>query len=268
MLLLCGARCDFSILGSHLLQETPIYKYMLLSLFLFLGCVSEYDSSSLALHETSHFRIHFDERYFPKSDIEEFGVKKEEFLTDINRLLDLQFYEKIDTYLSLKHSPEKARAYYLMNGTIYESSRYVYNDDGHEIAHAVTIGVMGRSKVQLMTEGIAEFCSSEITNDSIFAFFAERYSGSFRGYSIRKLIEANYTLGDDFGGEEYLQSGAFLSFWATHFGIESLKQLYIFSTRYGDTLLINKIEEMSSLPFDSLENSFYTALLKHSSKDE
>lgn len=230
---------------------------ILLSLLLFSGCINDTGSVDKAIFRYGRIEIIYSPLNFPSAEVESFAYRKEQFLIRLEKMLDVTYDTILPTTI-VRDAIGSAAGYYY-SGKIVESSGYVHFDDGHEIAHAVTLRMMGRVQTKAMIEGIATFLEFRTNNmnarKELLSYFDDfNYKPSVN--NLTDLFSNKADVIKNFKYSEYLISAAFLEYICDQFGMEKLKELWSINITVGGKKLIDQFEKVFGLPFSSIAKSF------------
>jgi hypothetical protein len=218
-----------------MVKKDPCNIYLLLPLLMivltFYSCDLQVVTTEPASnpYRTEHFIIHYDEINFTPLQIEQIGVARERNLDYVNNYLDCHYDRCIEIFIS--DTITSASAYATEMERISETPKYSLIDQGHEIAHIVSIQEWGHPRFHFLVEGLAVAAEKYDTKNAI-----ENYSHYFLEnghFDIQKLSRATDSLveklkTDDWNKTtyEYDQAGAFIHFLKCKYSILKVKEWY------------------------------------------
>lgn len=210
------------------------------------------------MHRYGRFEIYYSPLVFSQAEVESFAIRKERLLLRLEKMLDLTYDTIIPTYLVYEDINGNWAGYYY-GPYIVETRNYVRLDSGHEIAHAVTIRMMGGARTKAMVEGFATFL--ELRLDGANA--RKELANDLRWYKCT-LTESRLTetfsdtpeVRKNFSRREYILSAAFLEYIHEMFGMEKLKELWRVNTMIDDERFISEFETVLGKSFRSLAEEF------------
>lgn len=234
---------------------------MLLSVPLCTVQVLPYDPAEYP-YRTEHFIVYFDQSRFDVRYIESVAAKKERLLDHINKYLNTDY----DGVMEVVITDTIDRSHATFSERIRETSSYIREDNGHEIAHVVSLQEWGDSRCSFLTEGTAVAC--ERHDDRRNAL--ERYQLYARSYmhdrqlpidSLMTDMKRDITYGFDYSYHEYLRAGAFFHFLKTRYGLTPLRQWYIQSIHIDKNERVAAFKAAFGLRLDEAVDTFGQTLL-------
>jgi hypothetical protein len=234
--------CQFS-------EGTLKIPILLLALIL-NGCFFE-PVQHWQIYEFGRFQIHYGETSIASTHIEIAARRKERILRSYEELLDLTYDTIIPTFIIEGDIGTPAAWYNYKTGTITESMDYLFFDSGHEIAHAITMRMMGRPEQKAVTEGMAVFM--ELRRGERHSRFSDVHyipDSKLTVDYLRDLFSNEESIRDQFSWQEYALTGVFLDFLYLQYGIEPLKKLWKAAVDYPDDALILQFKTIFNKPFD------------------
>ncbi|MBF0433325.1 MAG: hypothetical protein HQK83_18750 [Fibrobacteria bacterium] len=223
-------------------------------------------------YRTEHFKIYYHEDEFTPQEIKQIGARKEYLRKYINNTLETHFDGVIDVYLDW-YLGENPNAEYTVG--VFESRRYVMDDDGHEIAHIMVFETLGGDcDYDVMTEGMAvslEYVDfSENATGGNYQNALEMYArimsmpdtseeeNELDWYKCDTSITSQfYDRYFDYSSGSYLRAGAFLIYLRSHWGIKKVKQLYGELMQYTSSEKIDQtFKELFGATLPELEMEF------------
>jgi hypothetical protein len=178
-------------------------------------------------YRTEHFVIYYYDCFLTPSTIENIGIIKERLLESINAYLETDYNRIIEVFIT----DTVENSYASDEEQVYERVDYVLTDDGHEMAHIVSIQEWGHPLPSFLVEGIA--VAAEVRRDgSAFSRYQntikrmKKNNPDYLEIELERMkicLERNnwYT-----SYEEYEQAGAFIHFLKAEFGIKKVKDWY------------------------------------------
>ncbi|MBD3344389.1 MAG: hypothetical protein GF401_04925 [Chitinivibrionales bacterium] len=226
-------------------------------------------------YRTEHFIIHYSDQVFTPVVIEQVGMLKEDLLRHVNTYLSTNYDGTIEVFITDSFYSRSAKANTVEQ--ITEKASYTLGDDGHEIAHIVSIQQWGLSTSRFIEEGIAEAAS--VYNDgNAFTFYAnwlKLHSSDTKLFdSLKYEIEKDITESDlYFSYAKYSRAGAFLHYLVERYGVSNVKRWYQSTVIHSnesardDTISIHKeyFEDVFEVALDQAIDKFFNALKNETS---
>lgn len=227
---------------------------LILPLSLLLSCTSSPQPEEIyASYKTERFHVYYRENDFSLQEVERIGRKKERILDRINREFEVNYDGCITAYLYLYGI---RYAYSNTQEEIFESRPYALSDDGHEIAHIVTVEELGYSPNSFLKEGIAVALELKMDDYNVIEEFVE-YHNKYHHYidtgSIKEQI-LNDTF--DYSYYSYLNAGAFVKYLMITVGVSEVKEFYIKSINYSSSALSKDFENIFCEDLATVEKEF------------
>ncbi len=179
-------------------------------------------------YRTEHFAIYYDPDLLSAAQIETIGLRKEAHYARINDYLEADYNGVIEAFLG--DTIENPHANH--HAQIYETYSYALEyDDGHEIAHVISIQDWGYVGTSCMAEGIAVAAQYYDTGNA-FSDFSGRFSADTPS-SVMSIDSTIMHLRQNICGRvwaattlEYDRAGAFIQFLYSRYGLQKLRKWY------------------------------------------
>lgn len=227
----------------------PIGVVFLLAFFIQCNIPIVTSDPSEIPYQTAHFRIYYAPADFSRSEIEEVGLRKEAMLAHVNGYLGTDFDLVITTTIADTIATSRMYPYTFQT---HEQTSYARYDNGHEMAHVVSIHEWGFSSSDFLVEGVADAAQYRSHQDAIadYAYSMNRFTNRLEllDTSINHLwldiTENEFT----YKYSEYVRAGAFVDYLHTVYGISKLTAWWratvtsgrthesLFFTVYNDSL--------------------------------
>lgn len=250
-------------------MQPPFARQILhvgIALVVVLGCrctlqVLPYDPGEYP-YRTEHFIVYFDRSRFDTRYIESVAAKKERLLDHINAYLRTAYDGIIEVVITDTINTSHATS----TERVRETSSYIRDDNGHEIAHIVSIQEWGRTRCSFLSEGTAVAC--ERHDDRRDAL--QRYRPYARSYIHDRGIPIDSLMSDmrndigpgfDYSLHEYIRAGAFFHYLKTHYGLKPLREWYIQTVHVEEESREDAFEAAFGLSLDEAIDAFGRTLL-------
>lgn len=208
-----------------------------------------------AVYSSEHLIIHYNPVDYTIAEVENFAIRKEKLIDYLDSVLKTNYDTVINTYLytNLNNTGTTTAYYQHKYISTHESWFYLYDDSGHELAHAITFRMLGVTRSKAMSEGMATFLELKMNNVTSIEQFLNYHSASLE--SLKDLFSAGYDI-EKFKYNEYHLCAAFIEFIYLQYGIEKIKTLWIRSCDATGDSFINSFLDIFNKSFDDLESEF------------
>ena len=190
------------------------------------GCnipVVNSDPSEIPYH-TKHFRIYYDPTVISPFEVEKISILKESILEHVNEYLGTSFDQVITTTISDTISANTH--FYAFTFQTHEQARFAINDNGHEIAHVVSVHEWGNTTMNLLSEGVATAAQVRSYSTVIYDYSSTFWQAANRTAAVDTAMNHLYLniVKNIFGYtyEEFIQAGAFVEFLRATYGINNV----------------------------------------------